>query len=713
MRYISTIIYFIITLLFIVGCSKKTQEPIIEKATDMVKEEMTESFRSNPPAPAPARKLQMGSFDQFELDNGLTVIVVENHKLPRVSYQVQLKNRAVQEGEKAGYVSITGQLLSRGTGTKTKAEIDEAVDFIGATLNTNGYGMYASSLTKHQDKLLSIASDVLLNPSFPAEEYDKIITQTLSGLEASKTEPSSMASNASRKINFGADHPYGEIETVESLGKIKIADSQNYYRQFFLPNNAYLIIVGDITKDIAKAKAEQYFGDWKKAPIKNWKYDSVKGPDASQVSFVNKDGAVQSSIRITYPVDLVPGDEDVIATSVMNSILGGNGFSGRLFQNLREDKAYTYGANSSLSRDPIVGNFSAFADVRSEVTDSSIVEFLSEMDRIKSEPVSAEDLENTKNYMAGNFALALESPQTIARYALNIARYDLPADYYETYLEKLDAVSVADIKRVAEKYIRPNNANIVVVGSKDDVADKLVKFDADGNIDFYDYKGDMVTAPAAVVPASLTAESVITSYIDKIGGQDKLKTIQSLKQVSSMSLMGQNMEVSSFQKEPGMFALEIQTGGMTVIEQRFDGNTLEVNQMGQKQVFTEGPEVDAMKGSAAIFPQLLFLSDSYSLELKGIENVNGSEAYKITAISANNQKITHFYDIESNLLIKQVTQQGEQALTQEMSDYRDVDGVLFPYKMSITGMAPVPVEMIVEHVEINANIAESQFVIKQ
>ncbi len=713
MRYISKIIYFIITLLFIAGCSKKTLEPTIDKATELVKEEMSESFRSNPPAPAPARKIQMGSFDQFELDNGLTVIVVENHKLPRVSYQVQLKNQAVQEGEKAGYVSITGQLLARGTDSRSKAEIDEAVDFIGATLNTNGYGMYASSLTKHQDKLLSIASNVLLNPSFPTEEYDKIITQTLSGLEASKTDPSSMASNASRKINFGADHPYGEVETVESLQKIGVADCQEYYRQFFLPNNAYLIIVGDITADQAKAKAQQYFGDWKKAPIKNWKYDSVASPNESHVSFVNKDAAVQSSIRITYPVDLSPGDEDVIAASVMNSILGGNSFSGRLFQNLREDKAYTYGANSSLSRDPIVGNFSAYADVRNEVTDSSIVEILSEMDRIKSEPVSTEDLENTKNYMAGNFALALESPQTIARYALNVARYNLPTDYYETYLEKLDAVTVSDIKRVAEKYIRTDKANIIVVGSKDDVADNLIKFDANGSIDYYDYKGDEMKSPTSVIPESLTAESIIKGYIDKIGGQDKLSAIKSLKQVSSMNLMGQKMDVSSYQLEPGKFALEIQTGGMTVIEQRFDGNTLEVNQMGQKQVFTEGAEVDAMKGSAAIFPQLLFLSEDYTLDLKGYEEINGSDAFKINATSPENQRVTHYYDKVTGLLVKQVTQQGDQALSQEMSDYREVDGILFPHKMTITGMAPVPVEMIVESVQINADISEGQFTIKQ
>ena len=686
---------------------------MIDKAAEIVKEELSDSFRSNPPVPAPARKIQMGSFDQFELDNGLTVIVVENHKLPRVSYQVRLKNQAVQEGDKAGYVSLTGQLLSRGTASKSKAEIDEAVDFIGATLNTNGYGMYASSLTKHQDKLLSVASEVLLNPSFPSEEYDKIMTQTLSGLEASKTDPSSMASNASRKINFGADHPYGEVETVESLGKIELTDCQDYYRQFFLPNNAYLIVVGDITAADAKSKAQEYFGAWKKAPIKNWKYDSVKGPDGSQVSFVNKDAAVQSSIRITYPVDLVPGDEDAIAASVMNSILGGNSFSGRLFQNLREDKAYTYGANSSLSRDPIVGSFSAYADVRNEVTDSSIVEFLSEMDRIKSEPVSVEDLENTKSYMAGNFALALESPQTIARYALNVARYDLPSDYYETYLEKLDAVSVADIKRVAEKYVRPDKANIIVVGSKDDVADKIVKFDADGTIDYYDYKGDKVKVSDEVLPASITAESIVMDYLSAIGGKDVLTGVKTLKQLSSMNLMGQDMAVSSYQMEPGMFALEIESGGFKVIEQIFDGKSLKVTQMGQEQLFTEGPEIDAMKGSAAIFPQLLHLSGNHTLELKGIEDVEGTDAYKIVATSPEEQKVTHYYDTETKLLIRQISDQGGQSLIQEMNDYKAVDGILFPHTLKITGMAPAPVEMIVKSIVINSEVTEFKFKIEK
>lgn len=720
MKYIYILIYFIASLIIFSGCSKKLQVPasdeavaVVDDAAVVTKKLQSESFRATPPTPAAARKIEMGNFDQFELDNGLTVIVVENHKLPRVSYQIRLKNRAVQEGDKAGYVSIAGQLMSRGTTSKSKAEIDEEVDFLGATLNTNGYGLFASSLTKHQDKLLAIASDVLLNPSFPEAEYDKIKTQTLSGLEASKTDPSAMASNATRKINYGSNHPYGEVETVETLNNIEIKDVQEYYRQFFLPNNAYLVIVGDINRTDAAIKAKEYFGDWAKAPIKNWKFDAVKAPEENNVAVVNKDGAVQSTIRITYPVELIPGSDDALAGSMMNSILGGNGFSARLFQNLREDKAYTYGANSSLTSDPIIGSFSAYADVRNEVTDSSIVEFLKEMDRIKTEPVSDEDLENAKKFRAGNFAIGLESPQTIARYALNIARYNLPADYYETYLERLDALTVADIKRVAEKYIRSDKANIVIVGSKDDINDKVAAFDADGVIDYYDYKGDKMKASEAVVPASLTAQSIIESYIEKIGGADKLNAVKSLKQVSSMNLMGQSMNVSSFQKEPGMFALEIETGGMKVIEQRFDGNTLKVSQMGQEQVFTEGPEVDAMKGSAAIFPQLLFLKDDYTLELKGIENVDGNDTYKINATSADGQRVTHYYDSKTGLLMKQVTQEGEQALSQTLSDYKEIDGIMFPHKMSITGMAPVPVDMIISTIDINPEISDSQFTIEK
>jgi len=719
------IFYLILTALLFIQCSKKTTESAMSKTNEVkgeVKEnvadaksamaDVQEAFRANPPEAAAARKIQLGEFDQFTLTNGLTVIVVENHKLPRVSYQVRLKNEAVQEGDKAGYVSVTGQLLSRGTTSMNKEEIDESVDFIGGSFNTSGYGLFASSLTKHQDDLLTTVKDVLLYPSFPEDEFKKIITQTLSGLEQQKTDPGSIASNVANRVNFGAEHPFGEVQTVESTEKITLEDCKQYYDTYFTPSNAFLMIVGDITPAAAKENAEKYFGSWQGKPVKQMKFDNSLNPRGTQVAFANKEGAVQSSIRVTYPVELKQGDPDVIPVSLMNSILGGGGFSSRLFQNLREDKGYTYGANSRLSVSPIIGRFTASADVRNEVTDSSIVEFLLEMERIASEPVDAQDLTNMKNYRTGVFALQLESPQTIARYAYNIARYNLPADYYETYLEKLNAVTSEDIQRVARKYITPMNANIVVVGNKDDVAESIARFDSDGEIEFYDFKGDQIVMKASNLPMTLTAQDVINDYIEAIGGKDALAKIKSVKTTAGMSAMGQDMDVTTYQDMSGKFAMNMATQGMTVVDQKYDGVKMEMSQMGQKQLITEGPQLEDAKESAMIAPQLQYEEPGYKLDLKGSEDLNGKNVYKIVVTNPKGKKVTQYYDSASSLLVKNVSSVGEQTLTQEMDDYREVSGVKFPYSMKLIGAAPVPMEMEVKDVEVNGAIDASVFTIK-
>ncbi|MGB0167344.1 MAG: M16 family metallopeptidase, partial [Luteibaculum sp.] len=338
--------------------------------------------RSKAPEPGPAPKIQIGKSEKFTLENGLKVIVVENNKRPVVSYSLTLDYVPFMEGEVAGNAAIAGSLLRAGTANMSKAEIDKNIDFIGATLVTSSNGIYGQSLSKHSDKLLSIFSDVLLNPSFPAEELEKEKKKTISGLAAAKEDPNAIMSNVSRALTYGKNHPYGELETEKTVGNISVETCKDFYNTYFRPNIAYLVIVGDITRAEAEAKAKKYFGSWKKQEVPMAKLPEVKGPQGKQVCFVPKTGAVQSVINVTYPINLKPGAPDAIPATVMNSILGGGVFSGRLMQNLREDKGYTYGARSSLDTDPYVASFTAYASVRNEVTDSSVTEFLYELDRI-------------------------------------------------------------------------------------------------------------------------------------------------------------------------------------------------------------------------------------------------------------------------------------------------------------------------------------------
>ncbi|MCB9082566.1 MAG: insulinase family protein, partial [Lewinellaceae bacterium] len=350
-----------------------------------------EDFRKTAPKPGPAPKIQLSAYEQFSLPNGLQVIVVENHKLPRVSFQVFVDVPETLEGDYAGVSSMAGQLLTTGTKTRSKAQIDEAIDFIGASLSGNAKGMFGTALSKHRDQLLELMSDVLFNATFPQEEFDKLKKQTLSGLASQKDDPNAISNNVSSVLLYGKNHPYGELTTEATVSRIGVDQCKEYVRNNFKPNIAYLIIVGDITVADAKKVANTYFGKWVKGDVKKPKLTQPQAPAATQVSFVDKTGAVQSLIDITYPIDFKPGNPENTAASVMNKILGG-GSSGRLFKNIREDKGYTYGAYSSISSDELIGNFSASASVRNAVTDSSLVEFMAELNRMRNEPVTAEEL---------------------------------------------------------------------------------------------------------------------------------------------------------------------------------------------------------------------------------------------------------------------------------------------------------------------------------
>jgi len=407
--------------------------------------------RSKAPEPAAAPPINIGDPAEYTLPNGLKVFVVENHKLPRVSFQLTIDNDPIMETGKVGYSSMAGDMLSAGTKNRTKAQIDEEVDFVGGDLITSSTGLYVSSLKQHTDKVLSIASDIILNPSFPQEELDKKKKQAISSLKNVKTDPNAMMARVKSVLLYGKDHPYGEIQTKSDINNITIEDCKEYYNTYYRPNSAYLVVVGDIKPKKALKLVEEYFGAWQKKDVPKHTYEMVKAPANTRVAFVSKPGAVQSVINVSYPIDLKPGSADEIGVKVMNSILGGGVFSGRLMQNLREDKAFTYGARSGFRANKLVGSFNAFASVRNSVTDSAVTEFLYEMNKIAAEPVTEDELQLVKNNMSGQFALSLESPQTIARFALNIQRYGLPKDYYQTYLQKIESITIKDVQAMAKK----------------------------------------------------------------------------------------------------------------------------------------------------------------------------------------------------------------------------------------------------------------------
>ena len=661
--------------------------------------------RSVPPAAGPAPKINLGKPESFTLKNGLKVFVVENNKVPAVSYSLTLDLDPILEGDAAGYVSLVGSLMKSGTKTKTKAQIDEAIDFIGATLNPYSSGIYARSLKKNSDKLLDIMSDVLFNPVFPQEELEKSVTQMKSALQMGKNQPSAIASNIMRMLLYGLDDPYGEIMTEETLDNITVDALKKYHNTYFRPNVAYLVIVGDITVKEAKKQVEKYFGKWQKKDVPKHVYEYPKQYSTPKVAIGNKDGATQSSIYVTHTVPLTPGHPDAIKASVMNQILGGGSFNSKLFTNLREDKGYTYGAGSRLNSDKRVGSFAANSEVRTSVTDSALVEILREINIMRNELVDKDDLDLIKNMMNGSFSRSLEDPQTIARFALNIELYKLPDDYYATYLEKLAAVTAQDVKDMANKYLRPDNAVILAVGDASAIREPMKVFSPKGEVTEYNYYGKEVIFTG--IPAGITPKKVIMAYIDAIGGMEKLKNVNDIKTVTKMSMQGMEIEIVSAKKAPNKFIMEQKMMGNLMTSIVFNGVKGKSSGMMGEQIF-EGELAESLKDEAIMFPELNMLANTENIELISIDEIDGKKAYKMNVSKPNEISTIIYFDVKTGYKLKEVTTSPQGSVSIVYEEYTDFNGVKIPVNMKIV-QAGMEFEMKVVEVEINKGIDDSKF----
>ena len=621
-----------------------------------------------------------------------------------------LDYEAIFEGNRMGYASMAGDLMRMGTSTKNKSQIDEAVDFIGATLSTSASGIYAASLTKHQDALLELLTDVLYNPSFPEEELEKLRKQTLSALAAQKESPGAIASNVMDAVFYGLDHPYGEMETEETVKNITVDDCREFYNQYFTPEIAYLAIVGDISLKEAKKLTKKYFKNWENKPIQLPTFSAPAQPEQTQVALVDRSNSVQSEIRIGYPIVLKKGDPDVIKASLMNTILGA-GFSSRIMQNLREKHAYTYGARSAISSDMIVGNFTANTSVRNEVTDSAIVQLEYELERIVAEKVSDKELADAKAFRTGGFARAMESPQTIANFALNIQRYNLPADYYTNYLKRLNAVTVEDIQEMAEKYIKPDNAHIVVVGKGSEIASKLEQF---GEVTYYDIYGNSYVPEKTSIPPGLTASKVMDNYLAAIGGEENVRGVKDVKMTLNTEMQGQQLQIVVTNKAPNMSKTNVNMGGMAVVTSIFNGTDAKIVQMGQEATIDENQKKD-MAFEAAIFSEIAIKDMALAADLTGVETIEGTNAYVVEIKKPSGNKTVYYYNVENGLKIRTSTTatgpQGEIVQETDLADYKDVNGVKFPFSITMP-MGPMKMTAVAESIEVNTGVDESEFVIE-
>ena len=659
--------------------------------------------RSKAPAPAPAKKIEIGSYDSFTLPNGLEVFVVEDKESNRVSFQLSLlKNGPIVEGDKAGIGSVTAELLENGSKRRTATQIEDEVDYIGANLVSYDGGIFGSSLKKYQDNMLDIMSDVLLNPSFPEDKLTKIKKRTISNILAGTEDPDVISGKVVRSANYASDHPYGEQPTGTTISNINKNDCIAHYNKYYKPNAGYLVMVGNISVDEAKVAAEKYFANWKKGEVdKNDDVGSGVNPEKSRILLVDRPESKQSVINITYPVDLKPGTDEALTASVMNSILGGG--SARLFNNLREDKGYTYGAYSSLRSDEFVGVFNASASVRNEVTSESIQEFLNEMNKMRDEAVPQEELDFTLNKVAGSFARSLESPQTVANFAINTARYDLPADYYQTYLQKLRDITPTDIQESANKYIRPEKANIVIVGKGEEISEGISQF---GEIVNYTKEGDLIEKVdlASLSIENTTPEEIVSNYIKAVGGSENVRKISSLL----IKCSSQSGEFNITRKGGSKAVNSLINGDKMVFLTKMNGDkAMMMTQSGSQPL--DILTTRKMKYASRIHEEVFYGDPDWKVKykLKEVEEVQGKACYKMFVTNPSGDRITKYYDAVSGLLIQEKSS-FKGTITYE--NYKEVNGVMFPHKMTIEkSLLYGSFSAIVTEIQINEEISDIFF----
>ena len=668
--------------------------------------------RSIVPESGPTPEIFFGKPQTFMLDNGLTVMVVENKKLPRASASLSFDNPLIFEGEIAGVSSILAEMIGNGTQSISKEDFIEEVDFMGASLNITGSGAFAGSLKRYFPRVLELMSQAVLEPLFTQEEFDNQKNLIKESLKTSEKDVSTAANRVQNFITYGANHPNGEFVSQASLDKASFNDAVDFYNNFSSPNNAYLVILGDIEFEEIKEKVTELFNSWESKEVVANSFPEPKNPDETEVIFVDMPNGVQSVVTVINTIDFNKKQADYFPALVATRILGGGG-AGRLFNNLREDKGWTYGSYSSISESyKTKGLILAQAQVKNEVTDSAAVELLVELDKMRNKLVTDEELMSTKAKYTGNFVMSLENPATIAGFARNIITQDLPEDYYNSFLENINNVTKQDVQNAAQKYFSTNKTRIFITGKGSEILEKIEGIEFNGKklkVRYFDQYGSETPRPDYSVSDDVTAESVISNYIKSIGGAEKLKSVSSIEIKAKANLQGTVLEMYSLKNNQNQSLMTMTAMGMTLVKSVFN-KYQGFNEVNGQRIPLSDEELEQAIINSALFSELNF--DLGSIELVGTSVVNEEKAYEIKI--TDNKSV--FYSAETGLKLKEFESQEVDGnlITGEVfyKEYKEVDGILIPSEINqVSASIPVPGGLTFKTsvIKLNVKTSDSDF----
>lgn len=679
--------------------------------------------RSMPEA-GPAPEIEFKEPYTTKLSNNLTLMVVVNDKLPTASATLIIDNPPILEGDKSGVKGLVTSNMGKGNKFQSKDEFIEEKDFMGSFINYNSSGGSISSLSRYFERTMTMFAQGALYPIFSDEEFEKEKTKLTEALKIDEKNAASIARRVENIVAFKKDHPRSEYTTEASVSNINITDIENFYKSYFKPNNAYLVVIGDVDLEGTIALSKKLFEDWKysneldkmfgKGSINDFVEPEVS--DKTTIHIVDVPNATNVEISFQNIIDRKTSDSDYFSGTVANRVLGA-GPESRLFSVIREEKGFAYGAYSGLpTSSKTKTKFVARTTVRTEVADSAIVEMHNQLRIMRDNPITDEELSNVKSGYFGEFAMSIENPITIANQALSIRSENLPEDFYRTFLSNLNTVSKDDVMQSSKKFFLIDNAQIVVTGKINDILDNLESIYLDENkidVIYYDAFGEVIEKPDYSVDASVSVENIINKYIDLIGGKDKLEKIESIeiKGNANLNMQGQSfvLEFYSLKNNQNQSLATVTAGGM-VVQRNVFNKYQGYNEVNGQRIPLADAELEQAIINSALFSELNY--DFSTIELVGTAVVDDQKAYEIK-ITDNK---TEYYSIESGLKIKEVEIQeieGNQlSIETTIKEYEEVEGILIPKEINqVTPTLPIPGGITIKfnNIKLNVKTSDSDF----
>ena len=658
------------------------------------------------PEPLPEKTFEFPQFEKIKLSNNANLIYIEDKEQPTIAIRILIPGGRSLDGEHPGLSEIVAELMTKGTKSYSAFEFAKTLDGIGASIsassNSDYISIYASSLKKHQDTLIKLLREALLHPRFEEDEFEKVVSIMESGIISEKGESSTLATYMTKMAVYGKKHPYAMRATEESIKEIELEDVKKYYEDYLVPNRASIAVIGDIKQKEAVELIETNFRDWKPG-----KLPKINVPDAKPmlrgVYFIHREGSAQSTVQISN-VGVPANDQDYDGIDIAASYIGG-GFASRLFKTLREEYSYTYSPYGYLTSSKYINRFTCGADVRSDVTDSSIMVIKKQLhDLVTSEP-PADDLMRIKKYNVGSYVMNFENSSFIASLIQNSFFNGISTRNVINYPERILKMDPRYISMMARKYLDPENSFIVVVGDPS-IRESLTQFGA-----IFDYDTDLNPLPEGgkLEKVSMDAEEVLEKYTEAIGGEDAIEDIENFSAEGSFDLRGGSMQYTGtytwYAQNPNLSYRKIETDTYTM-ENWTDGEKAWKNSQGNIEELKEDNLKEELM-NAQMFKETKLLDLGYKGKVMGAQN--GMIQVKFTTPMGKQEN--HYFN-QKTFLLEKITKifevAGRTFFSEEIyEDYKKFGEVMLPSKIISKNSRFFSVRIL--DYKLNVDLDESQF----